>query len=208
MISPETRKAVALTFDDGPSPYTDRLLDIFAQYGAKGTFLVMGERIEERASTLKRAADEGHEIGNHTFSHGPLNYMTDEETVRELTLTGDMIKEITGKDARFVRPPYGAFDDRVCERAKELSLSLLCWSLDTADWATEDPEKVFDAAAGKAEDGDIILFHDSQRSTVDAMEKLIPRLIGDGFELLTVPQLLERRNIPLVSGQVYYDAKI
>jgi len=207
MTEIENKKAIALTFDDGPSPYTDRLLDIFAQHGGKGTFLVMGERIEERASTLKRTADEGHEIGNHTFSHGPLNYMTDEEIIRELTVTNDMIKSITSKAPRLVRPPYGAFDDRVSERVCELSLSVLCWSLDTADWATDDPNAVIGALAGKVEDGDIILFHDSQKSTVDAMEILVPQLIEDGYELLTVPQLLELKGIPLKAGQAYYNAK-
>lgn len=195
-------KYVALTFDDGPNENTLKILDTFKKHGGHGTFFVLGNSIEGKEDILIRTAKEGHETGNHTFSHGPLTYMTEEDIRSDILKTSELIKNVCGASPVFVRPPYGDINDTVKAIGKALGYPFAGWSLDTQDWATDCPENVVDAIVSKVKENDIILCHD-RRSTAAAMEKVIPTLIDMGYGLVTLSRLLKHNGIAVENGEFY-----
>lgn len=200
----ETKPMIALTFDDGPSAHTNRLLDIFAKYGGKGTFFVLGNTLDNRKDTLKRIVNDGHEIGNHSWSHRQFTNLSKEEITDQIMMTRDKIYEITGYDCKIVRPPYGACNDTVKAVGKELGMTYVCWSVDTLDWKSKNADAVYKEVMDYVSDGAIILCHDLHKTTVDAMEKVIPDLIEKGYQLVTVSELLSRGSNEIAVGKVYY----
>ncbi len=202
-IDPE-KPMLALTFDDGPSAHTDRLLDIFAQHGGKGTFFVVGNLIDSRKTTLKRIAAEDHEIGNHSWNHRQLTNLSDEDVKDQIMMTRAKIYDVAGVDCRIVRPPYGACNDSVRAVGKSLGVSFVNWSVDTLDWKTKNADAVYKEIMQDASDGAIILCHDLHKTTVDAMERVIPELIAKGYQLVTVSQLMEYKGKAVEAGKMYY----
>jgi len=194
---------LALTFDDGPSAHTERLLNIFKAHGGKGTFFVVGNSIGGKEATLSRMAAEGHEIGIHTWWHPQLTTLTDVAIVDEILMTRAKIYSATGVDTRIVRPPYGAIDDRVKAIGAKTGVCFVNWSVDTVDWRTRNATAVYNEVMNGARNGAIILCHDLHGSTVDAMETVIPKLIADGYQLVTVSELLSYSNTYLVPGGLY-----
>ncbi len=197
------RHPIALTFDDGPSEHTERILDAFKLHGGHGTFFVVGNTIDGRENILRRTALEGHEIGNHTFSHGPLTYMTEEDMKKDILTAEEKIKNACGADPVFVRPPYGDINDCVKELGRKMGYAFAGWSLDTQDWATKCADSVFDAIISAVRKNHIVLCHDSHESTAAAMERVIPALIDAGYELVTLSELLSCNGIPLEKGEYY-----
>jgi len=195
---------LALTFDDGPSEHTERLLDIFKQYGGSATFFVVGNMIEHREKTLQRIVNENHEIGNHSWNHRQLTYLNQQEITDQIMMTRAKIYDVTGVDCLIVRPPYGAYNDTLKAVGAELGVHYINWSVDTLDWKSRNAQAVYDEVFAHASDGAIILCHDLHSSTVDAMEIIIPKLINDGYQLVTVSQLLSYSDKPIVSGNLYY----
>lgn len=202
-IDPD-KPMLALTFDDGPSAHTDRLLDIFKTYGGKGTFFVLGNLIDGRKNTLIRISDEGHEIGNHSWDHRKMTNLTTQEITDEIMMARAKIYDVTGKDCLIVRPPYGAWNDDVKAVGKELGVAFVNWSVDTLDWKSRDAEAVYNEIINNASDGAIILCHDLHETTVDAMETVIPKLIEDGYQLVTVSELMSFSKKPLEPGKIHY----
>ena len=196
---------LALTFDDGPSDHTNRLLDIFKEHGGHGTFFVLGERIDGRQSTLVRIAREGHEIGNHTWSHCLLTSLSPQDILDQIMSTRTKIHHVTGQDCLTVRPPYGASNDSVLAVGNSIGVSFINWSVDTLDWKTRDAQAVYNEIIDHAYNGAIILCHDLHGSTVDAMEEVIPKLLEEGYQLVTVTQLLESSRGSLEAGNMYYE---
>lgn len=205
-INPD-KPMIALTFDDGPGAYTDRLLDIFQQHGGKATFFLLGNKIDKRPETVQRMAAEGHEIGGHSWSHKELTKLTDKEIRSQLVKVNNKINELTGLKPAIMRPPYGSYNDDVRAVASKLGLSAINWNVDTLDWKYKDAEYVHKAAKKKLKSGNIILFHDIHPTTVDAMEKLVPELIEEGYQLVTVSQLLTADGGNIVPGGLYYNKK-
>jgi peptidoglycan/xylan/chitin deacetylase (PgdA/CDA1 family) len=201
-VDPE-KPMIALTFDDGPSLHTERLLDMFKEHGARGTFFVVGNLIDSRHETVKRIYTEGHEIGNHSWSHRQLTKLDIQDMTDQIMMTKAKIFELTGFDCKIVRPPYGSYDDEVKDVAKDLGVIFVNWSIDTLDWKTKDADAVYNEIVGKVKDGDIVLCHDLHKTTVDAMEKVIPKLIEDGYQLVTVSQILSYPDRVLEDGKVY-----
>lgn len=199
-----TKPMIALTFDDGPSAHTQRLLDIFQTYGGKGTFFVLGSTLDNRQDTLKRIADEGHEIGNHSWSHSSFVEISSAEVRNEITKTRNKIYDITGVDSTLVRPPHGACNERIQNIGKELGVSFVNWSVDTLDWKTKNANAVYNEIMRYTADGHIILCHDLHKTTVDAMERAIPDLIEKGYQLVTVSELLTCRGGEITAGKIYY----
>lgn len=195
---------LALTFDDGPSAHTVRLLDIFEKYGGKGTFFVIGNTLDNRKDTLKRIAAEGHEIGNHSWSHRQFTNISLEEVKDQIMMTRAKIYDITGVDYTLVRPPYGACNDEIRALGKTLDVSFVNWSVDTLDWKTKNSDAVYKEIMKDACDGAIILCHDLHKTTVDAMEKVIPDLIEKGYQLVTVTELLTADGNEISAGKMYY----
>lgn len=202
-IDPD-KPMLALTFDDGPSAHTDRLLDIFKQYGGKGTFFVVGNLIDSRKNTVIRISNEGHEIGNHSWNHRQLTNLTGDEIKDQIMMTRAKIYDVTGKDCTVMRPPYGACNDEVKAVGKTLGVSFVNWSVDTLDWKTKNADAVYNEIINNASDGAIILCHDLHKTTVDAMETVIPKLIAEGYQLVTVSQLMEYSEKTLEAGKMYY----
>jgi len=185
-----TKPKIALTFDDGPSAHTERLLDVFASCGGKGTFFIIGDQIEGRENVVRRIVNEGHGLGNHTWNHRKLTKLKKQEIIDELVMTKAKILEVTGVECNMVRPPYGSFNDEVKEICKELEMPIVNWSVDTLDWKTRHEDLIYNAVVEGAKNGAIILCHDLHETTVNAMADVIPKLVESGFELVTVPELL------------------
>lgn len=198
-----TKPMIALTFDDGPSKYTDRLLDAFASNGGKGTFFVVGNIIDNHPDTLKRIVSEGHQIGGHSWDHRQLTKLSREDITGQIMNTRAKILEITGADTTMIRPPYGSYNDDVKQVCTNLGIFMVNWSIDTLDWKHKDANKICDAILNDVQNGDIILCHDLYATTVDAMELVIPALIEKGYQLVTVSELLEYGGNDITAGNVY-----
>ena len=202
LIDP-TRPIVALTFDDGPSRYTWRLLDILEAHGARATFCVLGDLSHANREVLIRAVEMGNEVIGHSWDHSRMVGMPEEEVRRQILDTSRAIEEITGIRTNIFRPPYGTIDDELKRISGELGYAILYWSIDPEDWRYRDADHVYEAIMRYMRNGSIVLSHDLYRSTVDAMERLIPRLIAEGYQLVTVSELLIHAHGSIEPGVVY-----
>ncbi|MDY5016748.1 MAG: polysaccharide deacetylase family protein [Eubacteriales bacterium] len=196
-------KLIALTFDDGPSVQTDRLLDALAEYGAKATFFVSGYRLDEYADELERIAAEGHQLGNHTENHKTLTKLSASQLALEVETTLARIKKTAGDTTYVLRPVGGAYNKAVCAAAKG---PVILWSVDTLDWKNRNADSVYNKIMS-ASDGDIVLMHDLYRTTVDAVCRALPELERRGYTLVTVSELFRRRGVTLENGEVYSSAR-
>lgn len=179
---------IAITFDDGPSAAcTGRLLDGLRERGVKATFFLIGEYAAENKELVKRIYDEGHVIGNHTYHHVDITKLSDEEAATEINETDRVICEVTGEHVRYVRPPFG-----VWQKDLELEMEVLpvMWSVDPLDWTTKNVEEIVNKVVTEASEGDIILLHDCYDSSVDAALRIIDILIKEGFEFVTVDEMI------------------
>lgn len=201
-LDPE-KPMIALTFDDGPGEHTARLLDAFDTYGGKATFFVVGRNINAYKDVLKRAAEEGHEIGSHSWNHPQLTKLGQDSIKEQITRTRDKIQEAAGVEVNLLRPPYGAQNKTVRAIAGEMGIVLINWNVDPKDWQLRNADKVYDAVMNTVKDGDIILCHDIHSTTVDAMERLIPELRMQGYQLVTVTELLTAKGGEMVPGTQY-----
>lgn len=194
------KKLIAITFDDGPhETLTPRLLDILKKEDVKATFFVLGSRAKYHPDILKRAADEGHQIGSHTYNHKELPKLSEHERLKEIKDTADLIEQTIGKRPSAMRPPYGSISDSV---KKDAGALLILWSIDPEDWKYRDADTVYHNVTGPVRDGDIILLHDIHKTSVDATEKIIPKLKEEGYIFVTVNQLIGARG-EAVNGAVY-----
>lgn len=183
-------KCVALTFDDGPGEDTNRLLTILGKAHAPATFFMMGQHVDAYPQEAKRAAAEGFEIGNHSYTHPDLTRRTTGEVDHELTQTAAAITKATGHRPVLFRPPYGAHDARIDRAAARNGLSVVLWDVDPLDWKYRDPTTVRRSVMAGVRAGSIVLMHDIRPTTVDAVPKLIKQLRRDGYILVTVGELL------------------
>jgi peptidoglycan/xylan/chitin deacetylase (PgdA/CDA1 family) len=181
---------LALTFDDGPSEWTEPVLDRLAVHGARGTFFVVGSSAAGREAILERARAEGHELGSHTFWHSHPAALDDDELQEEIRRGASAV----GPDAKLVRPPYGEDPERFDRLAQELGLGpTVLWSVDPRDWEATDGAVIVERVLADVAPGAIVDLHDGrrpQRATVAALEILIPTLVERGFRLVTVSELL------------------
>ncbi len=181
-------KKVAITFDDGPHPvYTELILDELKDRGVKASFFITGQNAEEYPDIVRRIYEEGHIIGNHTYTHLRLTDLNEEIYVEELRETSKLIKEITGQETIFVRPPYGEWDKKF---EKELKMFPVLWTVDPLDWCSTDASFIVEHVIGKVKDNDIILLHDEYESTKVAVLIIIDILQDRGFEFVTVDEIL------------------
>ena len=181
-------KRIALTFDDGPHPtYTEKLLDGLKERGVKATFFVTGEHAELNPDIIKRMSEEGHLIGNHTYSHIQLTSGNKETFKEELRRTNEVITEITGQEVTYVRPPYGSWDKAF---EKELNMLPVLWSVDPLDWCCSDAACVARKVEKSVSENDIILLHDYYASSVEAALMIVDALQAEGYEFVTVEELL------------------
>lgn len=195
-------KYVALTFDDGPSGrYTDRLLDGLKERGAHATFLLCGYRIKQYPAETQRIIDEGHEIGNHGYSHKNMQQLSRREIAQELMDTEALLPE--NCRVRFFRPPGGCCNDAVRQVAEARKLSILQWSVDPRDWACQDASAVEKAVMQHVADGDVILLHDMSDSSVTAALRIIDHLSEQGYHFVTASELAALRGVIPKPGKSY-----
>ena len=192
LVLPEEKKTekkrIALTFDDGPHPiYTPQMLELLKEEQVPATFFLLGENVELYGDVVKEIAKEGHLIGNHTYHHVQITSLSLEEACKEIQETSDLIEELTGTGTEYVRPPFGTWNKELEER---LDLIPVMWSIDTKDWTTQNVDWIVQEAVKHAEDHDIILMHDSYQSTVDAVKRVIEQLEAEGFEFVTVDEII------------------
>lgn len=200
-----TKPMVALTFDDGPSKYTNDILDLLEKYNGRGSFCVVGNRLDKYTAELNRMAEGGHEIVSHTWSHTNLKNVGEAEGKKAMRSVIDYVYDLNGYQIRFVRPPYGGFNDTVKKEAADLGVALLRWSVDTLDWKTKNPASTLKEVKKSTGNGSIILVHDIHGETAEAMKDVIPWLAGEGYQLVTVSELLYYQNDGATAGKVYYN---
>lgn len=180
---------IALTFDDGPSEHTNRLLDVLAQHQSKATFYVLGHLAHRHSGELRRMVQEGHEIGNHTWLHANLTHLSTAQLEHEIGDTQRVIQEVTGYTPRTIRPPYGATNDTVRAFSAGYGLHEVLWSVDPKDWQVHDSTYVYNQIMATAAEGQVILLHDIYGSSVDAAIRAIADLKARGFQFVTVSEL-------------------
>ena len=184
----EDSKKIAITFDDGPHPYyTEQLLDGLKERDIKATFFVTGMHVEQNPDVIKRMSEEGHLIGNHTYSHIQLSSSNGDAFRQELIQTNEVIEELTGQEVQYVRPPYGTWDKKF---EKELNMFPVLWTIDPLDWCSDNVACIVQKVTSKAEENAIILMHDEYKSTVTAAFQIIDELTEQGYEFVTVDELL------------------
>lgn len=188
-------KKIALTFDDGPHPRnTPKILEVLEKYGVKATFFVIGVNVKNYPETLSKIEQCGHEIGNHTYSHKVLKSKSKEDISEELLKTEKEISKSVDYTTSLVRPPCGLYDEKLVELALENDYKIILWNVDTKDWNHESCDTITSKVTKEVKGGDIILFHDyisGVNNTPAALEKIIPLLLNQGFEFVTVSQLLQ-----------------
>jgi peptidoglycan/xylan/chitin deacetylase (PgdA/CDA1 family) len=194
---------VAMTFDDGPSAAnTPRLLDMLKQRNIKATFFLIGQNVAANPDIVRRILAEGHEIGNHTWTHPQLSKLGDDRVTAEITKTQDAIKQASGFTPTLLRPPYGAITPRQRQWIEnQFGLSVILWSVDPLDWKRPGPSVVTQRILSQARPGAIILSHDIHKQTVDAMPATLDGLIAKGYKFATVTQLIAMNKPKLSTGQ-------
>lgn len=196
-----TKPMVALTFDDGPhETRTTKILDALEANNAKATFFVLGNRVGRNPDVLRRAVSLGCEIGNHTYGHLQLTKLSLEDIRFQVNETNRLVEEITGQPPTLLRPPYGAFNETV---KQTVNMPMILWCIDTLDWKTKSRDKTVSTVIDNIQDGDIVLMHDIHETSAEAAEIIIPELIKQGYQLVTVSELAEYRGIDLQNGNTY-----
>ena len=198
------KPAVALTYDDGPHPtVTHDILDVLEKYDARATFFVVGSRVPEYPDCVKRASELGCEIGNHTYNHKILTSATDSQIASEIAKTNSVVKNITGKLPTVARAPGGSYNNRV---KGQVDLPLIQWSVDTLDWKNRNANSVISSVKSNARDGSVILMHDLYGSTAEATKTIVPWLVKEGYQIVTVTELMQLKGIYMEEGSVYFSA--
>ena len=187
-------KCVALTFDDGPGPHTDRLLQVLTAAHAEATFFLVGEKVAADPAAAARIAQAGMEIGNHTWSHPDLTTLAPAEVADQLSRTTDTIARATGVRTTLMRPGFGAINDAVLAQVGRQGMAAINWDVVPYDWINDT-----DIAASRTllmeqvRPGAVVLLHDTFASTVDLVAQFLPVLRANGYHLVTVSDLLGAR---------------
>lgn len=198
---------IALTFDDGPNYLTTpHLIEVLKENNARATFFVIGDRAnwKENEGIVRLAAEAGNEIGSHTYSHSNLSKLSEEKIDEELAKTRELIYQMTGYYPTFVRAPGGNLSDTVKARA---FAPLVNWSIDTRDWETKDTPSIIQEMNKGKKNNRISLMHDIYKASLDAATELIPQLISEGYQLVTLSELFYYRNIQVKNGTLYRSAE-
>lgn len=195
---PMERKEIALTFDDGPYPfYTPLLLYELERSHAPGTFFLVGRSAQEFPDLVRRIVSDGDEIGNHTFNHYKLTKLSTAEVASQISDGGAFLEPFTGHPVRLFRPPYGRYDHRVVALAHAMGYETVFWSDSPEDTKNISPSLVVSRVLAQAMPGGIVLLHNGQYKTIEALPVIIDRLRARGYRFVTVSQLLEDGGVEL-----------
>ena len=202
-VDPE-KKLIAFSFDDGPSrKNTEKILKALDKNNARATFFMLGQNAKYYPDLVKKVEESGNEVAGHSWNHPLLTKLGKKGVKKQMSQMNEAIASVTGSDVGLLRPPYGSINRTVKNTVKD---PLILWSIDTLDWKTLNADKTADAILKQAKDGDIILMHDIHAPTAEAVKKVLPKLEKKGFQVCTVSELLEARNITLHPGDVVVSA--
>ncbi|HBU69674.1 MAG TPA: hypothetical protein DEE98_04750 [Elusimicrobia bacterium] len=181
---------IALTFDDGPHKiYTDKILDILAGERVPATFFLVGSRIVENPSLVRKISDLGFEIDAHTYSHRNMSKLSDGEIADELLLTRNLIKSFSGQESAYFRPPGGQYNERVLSIAGNLKFSMVLWTVFTKDHEEENPGIIVKKVLAQANNGGVVLLHSGRLPTIEALPEIIRELRSRGYRFVTISEL-------------------
>lgn len=201
-----SRKMVAITLDDGPhGSNTQKILDILDAHSARATFFMLGQNVVNNEGVVKDVYSRGNEIGIHTWSHPQLTNLSESSIKSQIEQTSDAIYNVTGYRPTLVRPPYGSFNKVVKDTLKDYSLIL--WNIDSLDWKSRDENQIVPLVMNDIQDGDIILLHDIHSTTVPAVDKIVSELDKQGYQMVTVSELIEAKGYNRESTQVFYSGR-
>ncbi len=193
---PGDRREIALTFDDGPHPeLTPRVLDVLRRYGVQASFFCVGFNALAYPELVARAAGEGHQIGNHTWSHPYLPDLTRDEVLRQVDATNEALAKVAGRENRLVRPPYGARTSGTLRWLAEHGMVTTLWDVDAGDWAMPGVDAIVANVTEGVRPGSVVLMHDAggdSTQTVEALPRILETLLAEGYQLGTVDQVLRR----------------
>ena len=196
----KSKKMIALTFDDGPNYNTSKVIDVLNKYDIKATFFVLGSRAINNKDILKKMADSGMEIGNHTYNHLLLTKYDENKIRSEIDDTSEVIYSATKKRPKLLRPSYGSVNNKI---KKVANMPIIIWDIDTLDWKYHNSKRITSRVVNKVRDGDIILMHDIYSASLNALSNIIPILQGNGYEFVTIDELFYYKGISLENGKVY-----
>lgn len=196
---PSDRKRVSLTFDDAPdNQFTPQVLDVLKQYGVKATFFVVGNRAEKYPEIVQRMVNEGHLIGNHSYTHANLPKLSDESFRNEVTRTEKIIRQLTGHHMRYIRPPYGNISEEQIKWLASQDILIVNWNVDSLDWKGLTAEQIEANIMSHLTPGAIVLQHSAigeggdLSGTVKALPLIIEQLNEQGIDIVTLPDLLNK----------------
>lgn len=195
------KKLVALTFDDGPGPYTKEIVNALKKHNSRATFFVLGQRVKSYKSELKAIYNGGNEIGNHSYSHPILSYENSDTIKSQMRRTDKAVKDVIGITPATMRPPGGGVDQTV---KNSVGKPIIYWSIDTLDWKTRNKSETIRCVMNEVKDGSIVLMHDIHEPTMEAAVELIPKLKKKGYELVTISEMAKFKGKKLKDGTVYY----
>jgi polysaccharide deacetylase family sporulation protein PdaB len=190
-------KKVAISFDEGWGlDQTNEILDVLDKYNAKATFFLVGAWIETYPEDVKMIVERGHDLGNHTDTHQRMTKLSKEEKINEIMNVHNKVKELTGVEMILFRPPFGDYDDAVVEAAKECEYYTIKWNVDSLDWKHEGVDPIVDTVLNSEylNNGSIILFHNNRKYTKDALDKVLEGLVADGYEIVSISDLIIKDN--------------
>lgn len=197
-----SKPMIALTFDDGPNrATTGKILDVLEQYDSRATFFMVGSRIDGQHDVVRRMQEQGNEVANHTMNHIPMNKASTTAFAEQMILTNRAVTEACGVSPVLMRPPEGAVNDSGMAAIGSVGMSAVLWTLDTRDWRSRNAEAITEAVLTQVKDGDIVLLHDLYEPTAEAVEAIVPVLIDQGYQLVTVSELASYRGGILPGGK-------
>lgn len=194
----ENKKYIAFTFDDGPSKYTKELLKTLELNKSSATFFMLGNRMKYSEDIVKEIYNSSSEVASHTYSHKNLNKISDKEVLNEINSPVILFKEITGGEIKYLRPPYGNYNETV----KSTNYPIILWNIDPKDWLVKDSNQVYNSVIKHACDGCIVLMHDIYPTTIEAVKMLIPKLNSMGYEVVSISNLAKNKKYQIKNSEI------
>lgn len=183
---------IAITFDDGPTEFTPKFLDLLAKYDAKATFFCIGKQIEKHPEILERIYKAGHQIGNHSYSHSnSFGFFSSEKVKEEIQKADTLIEQITTKENQYFRPPFGVTNPHIAKAVKQTKHKVIGWNIRSLDTVIDDEKKILNRITKKIKSGSIILLHDTSDQSLRVLEHLLLTLQQKNFQPVTIEKLLE-----------------
>lgn len=177
---------IALTFDDGPSKYTKQIVDLLKKYNCNATFFVLGNKVKIYKDTIKESISNGNEIGNHSYNHKWLSRLKSDDIKKQINKTQDILKKEVNYTPILLRPTYGSVNKKI---RNNTNLEIVLWNVDTLDWKIKSSKKIADRSLLQIKDRSIILMHDTHERTYEALKIMIPKLIAEGYQFVTISEL-------------------